>query len=328
MTAGPSPIDRKLYGDLADDIVLLRSDDRVVSRYKSGFRVDSWPEIFTAAQVRGMAATVRNRRLSAATALVTKNGHEITGADAQRSRMAAHRIERTTSRAAGGVEGRDAVRQGSAAAVDRLEPSAGAAGGAEAPAPITRTGEYRPSGESEGTPAITDRAGVALAKHICAKCGGPRSKWSRELCKGCYVPTGRPPNPKPEARNPFEQAAPARVPAGDPGQPGGSHVAPAPAPEVARPATPATDLAARLATNPLGALCGCGMLRSHVGRCWHRRGLADPGPVASKPKPSKVARDGNITALWAAVDALTSASARLEKAVAELRGLLSMEGLR
>lgn len=125
-------------------------------------------------------------------------------------------------------------------------------------------------------------------------------------------------------------AAPAdqsRVPAGDPGQPGGNHAALTPAPEVARPATPVAQLAA----SPLGALCGCGMLRSHGGRCWHRRGLPPPPP----PKPSKVARDGNIAALWAEIDALKLANetlkesnARLERAFAELRGQMSMEGLR
>lgn len=66
MTTGPSPVDRRLYGDLADDIHLLRTDGRIVARYKAGFRIDSSPEIFTAAQVRGMAAQLRARRQAVA----------------------------------------------------------------------------------------------------------------------------------------------------------------------------------------------------------------------------------------------------------------------
>lgn len=92
MTATPTPVDRRLYGDLADDVVLLRSDGRVVARFKGGFRVDSHPEIFTAAQVRGMAAEVRNRRESKPVA--------------PRSRMARHEItKRREGTPAGESEG-------------------------------------------------------------------------------------------------------------------------------------------------------------------------------------------------------------------------------
>jgi len=58
----PSAIDRKQYGDLAEDIVMLRSDGIVVCKYRHGFRIDASPEIYDAGQITAEADRVRAKR--------------------------------------------------------------------------------------------------------------------------------------------------------------------------------------------------------------------------------------------------------------------------
>ena len=146
MTAANSP-----YGDLADDIALLATYGKVIRRHDGMYRLNGAIEKLTAAQVRGMAAELRNRRLAVRYAPAMKAGHEIAsdrGPDDPRARMARHEITKT--------------REG------------------------TPAGE----GEGT-LAMHADQAGIALAKPTCTKCGGPRSKWSKGHCAVCYAQAGR-----------------------------------------------------------------------------------------------------------------------------------------
>lgn len=62
-SSAPTPVDRKLYGDLADDVHLLRSRGHDVARFKGDFRVDR--EVLTAAELRGRANAARAKQQAA-----------------------------------------------------------------------------------------------------------------------------------------------------------------------------------------------------------------------------------------------------------------------
>jgi hypothetical protein len=234
--ATPTPADRRLYGTLVDDVYELRAAGLDVARYKGDFRVGN--DVLTAAQLRGKAAEARNRR-------------QARRPDAPRARMARHEIVKTASRAAGGDEGRDAVRQGSAATVDDLEPNAGAAGGADTPAPIT-----------EATADVPDKFWRAV---------GPQEPTPSTTLQG----------PMPNAGDGGESAA-----------------------TRCRPSPPNSN-----------DLCGCGHPRSHFGRCWFRRGYAEPNVNPTRRPPRT--HTARLTELEAR-------NAALEKALAEIRAHLGM----
>lgn len=156
--AAPSAVDIKRHGmALATAIHKVRSDGTTVAPFKGGlFRVGDGAamEVVSAAGIHGIAAKIDEKRQYAKERLLaprTKRppvpdapaGESAGTPEASRAGSALAIPSPPTaasnpfdSRAASGEEGRDEpVRPGSAAVV-ALEPNAGAAGGADAPAPI------------------------------------------------------------------------------------------------------------------------------------------------------------------------------------------------
>ena len=142
---------RSPYGDLADDVALLASDGKVIRRHDGMYRLDGAPEKMTAAMVRGMAAEVRNRRWEAEHAPRFQVGYEITGAGKPNAPLSFGMAAHAITKTA---------------VLD------------------TRPGEGGASGTNEGHDA-------APAIPVCAKCGGPISKWSKGQCAVCYAQAGR-----------------------------------------------------------------------------------------------------------------------------------------
>lgn len=289
MTLAPS-----VYGPLDDDVALLASDGKVIRRHDGMYRLNGATEKLTAAMVRGMAAEVRNRRLDAATApRATKAGH---GSYPQRPY--AERPDKFW-RAVGPSE--STKLQG---------PMPNAGDGGETAATRCRPSPFNPDAAPSG------RADVGLDSDV-----PPAATPQTASGPGRSAVT-----PAPESG-----ARAGTIPAGDTGNAGGSHDTLTPAPEVARPATPA-------------ASCPCGRPRGHGGRCWHKRGLDGPAEKRARWKhPPKVCEKcGGPRSYWSAACCLkchrTAMSAprvtqenriqALERKVAALEALLSMEGLR
>lgn len=132
-----------------------------------------------------------------------------------------------------------------------------------------------------GTAEINDRPGSPSAEH--RPTADVRDKFWRAVGPSSTKLQGLLPN------------------AGDGGEPAATRCRPSPT-------TPAIDL------------CGCGRSFAHGGRCWFRRGWPGPdkGPTAIKraSEPARAARNGNIAALWAEVDALKSTVERMRKQLA------------
>lgn len=267
--APPTPADRRLYGDLVDDVYLLRAAFKDVARFKGGYRVDA--DVVDAAGIRKLAAEVRARQQALK---ATRKP------DSPRRPLARHSTERPKS------------------------------------PPALDT----PTGEGAGTTDRADGPGSALANPsgpTCAKCGGPRSKWSAALCRACYVPAGRASDPAPptaDAPDKFARITPST--AGPAQGAASSNSPPDDAPHADRqepPATPALaagagagilsevrqlivsravmrtsmqaaeDASMAMAgetTKP--TLCPCSRPKGHGGRCWVSRGMAGPPPMRRK----------------------------------------------
>lgn len=331
---GPSIIDRRLHGDMADAIFDLRSDGRIVARYKNGFRVDSSPEIYSAAQIRGMAIELKRRRQAAAVGRKP---------DSPRRPMARHEIERNLP----AVGNPPAIGESSARAEN--EAASGAALAAKLQGPMPNAGDGGETAATRGRPSPTVRLSPPVTWHAV----GPGE--SLKSCGPCPVPPGGVVPVSTETAS--ERRGEAEY------SPAARRHTPASCGDALAPATGTSireDGASPGPQDPIPAKCPCGRPTSHYGRCWHRRGM--PGPVqpaargkhpagvcdvcqgprsywarsvcrkcyqanAAKAKESaRPTRQANIAALWAEVAALKAADERTEKALSAIRAQLDMGG--
>ena len=147
------------------------------------------------------------------------------------------------------------------------------------------------------------------------------SKWAKNQCAVCYAQAGRGSYPqRPYAERPDKFWRAVQRDAAPSGRVDVVHtdVPPAGTPQTASGPPTAAVTPAPESGPTAGPHCPCGRPIPHGGRCWHKRGL--PGPVV-KPLGKRALEQAQTLSANARL-------AALERKVAALEVLMSMEGLR